>query len=168
MSCADGHLFLTFRFIVITLLLPLRNGFSFNYCIGTLHPSCAALGSFGETRPYKQLPGPSLFCRAPFRLGILTIPVCSVARSLGVLSPHSRAWSSQNVHLVRRYLLFDLVLLYSFSCICIPFPAPLTLLPSHPTLDGRPPGPFLRSLHLYITRVLSPTARPSTRQSARL
>ena len=60
---------LTFRLVAHDLSFVLShpwNGFSFGYCIGTLH-FLHGTGSFGEFCLSKQLPGPSLFV-VPFSL----------------------------------------------------------------------------------------------------
>ena len=66
-------------FAVIPFLARTHGMVSFNYCIGILHFCRTALGSFGEFYLSKQLPGPSLFVVPYFPLGILAIPVRSVA-----------------------------------------------------------------------------------------
>ena len=133
-----------------------------------LYTFCVALGSFGEFYLFKQLPGSSLFVDPHFSLGYwqyqyapshvyLVFP--SSPTLVRALFPKMRM--RLDVYLPVN----NLILLYSFSVSAF---SPFTSPPNHPTLDGTSAESSLRSLHLYITRVLPLTIWPPACQSARL
>lgn len=95
-------------------------------------------GSFGIS-PFRQLPGPLLFLDPRFPLGILAIPVCSVANFLNALP------------------------LPPFSL----DPDYLPLSHSHTRREVSRASSTVFA-HMYITWAFPLIVRPSTRQSARL